>query len=127
MMDMSEVGWDDVTRNGAGMEIGRNNHRYFYNLVIMPTVRFTYYHHPNVNFYSSLGVGMDINGGTETNAKGRHTDVGAAINITVFGVSANYQRWFATMDFGGMTALKNTNTIYMALSRMINVSVGARF
>lgn len=127
MMDMSEVGWDDITRNGAGMEIGRNNHRYFYNLVIMPTVRFTYYHHPNVNFYSSLGVGMDINGGTETNAKGRHTDVGAAINITVFGVSANYQRWFATMDFGGMTALKNTNTIYMALSRMINVSVGARF
>ena len=52
---------------------------------------------------------------------------GRVEQFTVFGVSANYQRWFATMDFGGMTALKNTNTIYMALSRMINVSVGARF
>ena len=127
MLDVSEVGWDDVTRNGAGMEVGRNNNQFFCNIVIMPTVRFTYYHHPYVNLYSGLGFGMDINSGTETNAKGRHTDVGAAVNITVFGVSANYQRWFATVDFGGMTALKNKNVIFMALSRMINVSVGARF
>lgn len=127
MTDFSEVGWDEVTRDGTGAELSRDKKCYFYNIVFMPTVRFTYYHHPNVNLYSGLGFGMDINGGTETNAKGHKTDVGAAINLTVFGVSANYKRWFATVDFGGMYALKNKNTIFMAGSRIINVGIGARF
>ena len=124
---MSEVGWDDITRNGAGLETGRSNNHYFYNVVVMPTIRFTYFFHENVNLYSGLGFGMDINGGTETNVHGRRTDVGAALNITVFGVSANYDRWFWTVDFGGMYALKNTNTIFMASSRIINVGLGVRF
>lgn len=127
MMDMSEVGWDDVTRNGTGAELSRSRGHYFYNLVFMPTIRFTYFHHENVNLYSGLGIGLDINGGTETNAKGQHTEVGAAVNLTVFGVSANYKRWFWTVDFGGMYALKNANAIYMASSRIINVGLGARF
>ena len=40
---------------------------------------------------------------------------------------ANYKQFFATFDLGGMTALQNANVIYMALSRMMNVSVGMRF
>ena len=48
MMDMSEVGWDDVTRNGAGAELSRSGGHYFYNLVFMPTIRFTYFHHEYV-------------------------------------------------------------------------------
>lgn len=127
MMDMSEVNWDDVTRNGAGEEISREKGHYFYNLVFMPTVRFTYFHHPNVNLYSGLGLGLGINGGSEANSVGKKTDVGMAVNVTVFGVSANYDRWFWTVDFGGLTSLKNANTIYMACSRIINVSFGARF
>ena len=58
MFDMSEVHWDDVTRNGKGAEINRSKGHYFYNLVIMPTVRFTYFHHENVNLYSGLGIGL---------------------------------------------------------------------
>lgn len=127
MIDMSEVGWDEVVRNGQGIEQSRDKGHYFYNAVLMPTIRFTYFHHPNVNFYSGIGFGMDINGGTEENAKGFHTDVGAALNITVFGISANYKRWFASLDFGGLYALKNTNTIFMVSSRIINVGIGARF
>lgn len=127
MFDMSEVHWDDVTRNGKGVETSRSRGHYFYNLVIMPTVRFTYFHHENVNLYSGLGIGLGINGGTESAADGRKTDVGAAVNITLFGVSANYQRWFWTVDFGGLYSLKNANTIFMASSRIINVGFGARF
>jgi hypothetical protein len=127
MLDWSDVRWDDVTRNGFGTEIARSPGHMFYNIVLMPTIRFTYYHHPNVNLYSGLGIGMDINGGTERNAKGHKTDIGGAVNFTVFGVSANYKRWFATVDFGGMYALKNTETIFLASSRIINVSIGARF
>ena len=127
MFDMSEVGWDDVTRNGTGAEIARSKDHYFYNLVIMPMVRFTYLYHPNVNLYSGLGIGLGINGGTELNKDHKATDVGAAIDFTVFGVSANYQRWFMAVDFGGLYSLKNANTIFMASSRIINVSIGARF
>lgn len=127
MVDFSHVGWDEVTRNGKGAELNRKEEQFFYNAVIMPTIRFTYFHHENVNFYSSLGVGLDINGGTETNALGNHTDVGAAINLTVFGISANYQRWFWTIDCGGLYALKNMNTIFLMSSRIVNVGMGVRF
>ena len=127
MVDMSEVAWDNVERNGQGIEQNRTKNQYFYNAVIMPTIRFTYYRHPNVNLYSGLGVGMDINGGTETNAKGHHTDIGAAVNITVFGVSAHYKRFFAAVDFGGMYALKNANCIFLASSRILNASIGVKF
>ena len=127
MVDFSHVGWDEVTRNGKGAELNRKENQFFYNAVIMPTIRFTYFHHENVNFYSVLGFGLDINGGTETNALGNHTDVGAAINLTVFGISANYQRWFWTVDCGGLYALKNMNTIFLMSSRIVNVGMGVRF
>lgn len=127
MFDVSEVGWDRVTRNGQGVEMERNKSNYFYNIVIMPTVRFTYFHHPYVNIYSGLGIGLDINGGTEVDGKGNHTAVGAAVNFTIVGVSANYQRWFWAFDYGGLYALKNANAIYMLKSRMLNFSFGARF
>lgn len=127
MVDISEVGWDNVVRNGAGTELSRDKKHYFYNLVIMPTFRFTYFFHPNVNIYSGLGIGLGINGGTETNGKGRHTDVGAAVNLTVVGVSANYDRWFWTLDLGGLYSLKDANTIFMASSRIITIGLGARF
>ena len=127
MIDMSEVGWTDVRRNGAGAELSRSGRKYFYNLVIMPTIRFTYFHHEFVNLYSGIGIGMDINGGTEKDGRGKRTAVGAAINFTVLGISANYERWFWTVDFGGMYALRDANTIFMLSSRMINVGFGARF
>ena len=127
MMDWSDVRWTDVTRNGQGNEVAREGGHWFYNLVLMPTIRFTYFHHDYVNIYSGLGFGMGINGGSETNAKGKKTDVGAALNLTVLGVSANYDRWFMAVDFGGLYSLKNTNAIFLASSRMINVSIGARF
>ncbi len=127
MMDISYVGWDRVTRNGQGVELARNKNNYFYNLVIMPTIRFTYFHHDYVNIYSGLGIGMDINGGTELDGNGKNTAVGAAVNLTLVGVSANYDRWFCAFDFGGMYALKNANAIYMLKSRMLNFSIGARF
>ena len=127
MVDVSEVGWDDVVRDGRGIEQSRTTDPYFYNAIIMPTIRFTYYHLPNVNLYSGLGFGMDINGGTEKNAKGHKTDVGAALNITLLGISANYSRWFAFIECGGMYALKNTNTIFLLSSRMINTGIGVRF
>ena len=126
MLDMSEVGWTDMVRNGKGAELSRTPNRYFYNLVLMSTIRFTYFHHPYVNLYSGLGLGIGINGGTETNAQGKHTDAGAALQVTVLGLSANWKRWCWSVDLGGLYSLKNANTIFMASSRIISVGIGVR-
>lgn len=127
MLDMSEVHWTNVTRNGLGQEVSREPGHYFYNVVIMPTVRFTYLHHEYVNLYSGLGIGLGINGGTEKDVQGRTDLLGAALNLTLIGMSVNYQQYFATVDFGGLYSLKNANCIFLASSRMINVSIGMRF
>lgn len=127
MVDLSEVHWSEVTRNGMGAVITKDPGHFFCNVVIMPTVRFTYFHHPNVNIYSGLGFGIGINSGTEKDFHDRLTDVGAALNLSVIGVSANYKRWFWTVDFGGLYSLKNFSTIFLASSRMINVGLGVRF
>lgn len=127
MVDLSEVHWSEITRNGTGAIVGKDPGHFFCNIVIMPTVRFTYFHHPNVNIYSGLGFGIGINSGTEMDSHGRLTDVGAAVNLSVIGVSANYKRWFWTVDFGGMYSLKSGSTIFLASSRMINVGLGVRF
>lgn len=127
MVDFGAVAWDEIMRNGRGQEMSRSKNHFFYNLTIMPTINFTYFHHEYVNLYSGLGIGMDINGGTESNAKGHKTDLSAAVNITILGVSANYNRWFWFFDYGGMYALKNRDTIFMAKSRMMNAGFGVRF
>lgn len=127
MTDVSCVKWDDVTRDGTGHEVGRVNDRDFYNIILMPTIRFTYFHHPYVNLYSGLGAGMGINTGTEVNGKGFHTDIGMAAYICVLGLSANYKRCSAHIDLGGMYSIRDKNTIFLASSRMVSVGLGVRF
>ena len=50
-----------------------------------------------------------------------------ALNLTLVGVSVSYDRWFMAFDFGGLTSLRDKNTIFMAMSRMMNASIGVRF
>lgn len=127
MLDGSGVEWSDVTRNGQGVELSRVEGCHFYNLVLMPTARFTYVHHANVNLYSGLGAGMCVNGGTEVDAKGHHLAVAPALNFTVLGLSVNYKQVFLSVEYGGMYAFRDKNTVYMAKSRMLAASLGVRF
>ncbi len=127
MVDASDVRWTDVVRNGKGQEVSRTTGQYFCNIVLMPTIRFTYFHHENVNIFFGLGFGMGINFGTEQNTLGKKVDVGAAANISVIGISANYDRWFWTFDLGGLYSIKDMNTIFLASSRIMTVGVGVRF
>ena len=127
MIDGSGVSWTNVTRNGKGNIVSQEAGHNFYNIVIMPTIRFTYLHHEYVNLYSGIGIGLGINGGTETNGLGHKTDAGMAINFSVIGISANYQRWFWAFEVGGLYSLKNANTIFLASSRILNASLGVRF
>ena len=127
MVDLSEVHWDEVYRNGAGEEVMRDPGHYFYNVILMPTARFTYFHHDYVNLYSGVGLGIGINGGSEMDIRGKKTDVGAAVDVIVLGMSANYKQWFMAVDLGGLYSLKDSNTIFLASSKIIRASIGVRF
>lgn len=126
MADGSGFSWNNVVRNGYGIE-QQSDPQHAYNIVAMPTMRFTYFFHPNLNIYSSLGVGVDVNGGTETNAQGHRIEVGGAFNITLLGVSASYKHFFMALEYGGMYGLHSTNEVYMLKSRMFTASLGVRF
>ncbi len=124
LFDGSGVLWDEVTRNGLGDELSRSNNHSFYNLIIMPTVYFTYLHHKYVSLHSGLGFGMDINGGTEKDYKGRYTIVAPALNLTLIGISVWYDRWFVAADLGALISLTDGQHIYQFGGRMISVSAG---
>lgn len=127
LLDGSAVLWSDVTRNGLGEEVSRDPGHSFYNVVLMPTARATYLHHPNVNLYSSFGFGVLVNGGTEVDGYGRHTVAAPAFDFRLIGLSANWKQLFFTVDYGGMYSLLNANTIFLVKSRMFTASVGVRF
>ena len=127
MVDFSNVSWTDVERDGYGIEWSRSPGHNCYNVVIMPTIRFTYLHLPHFNMYSGFGMGLGINGGTETNSDGKHTDAGFAADVILLGFSANYERWFWTVDIGGLSSLRNMNTIFLLSSRIFSVGLGVRF
>lgn len=96
--------------------------RLFYDVCIMPSVRFTYFHHEWVNLYSGLQLGPGIH----ADYKGR-CEVGAAFGVTALGVSVGHDHWFGTAEFGGLSNLQSLTAIYQIWTKWFNVSVGYRF
>ena len=127
IVDGSGVVWDNVTRNGKGEELSRDPNHSVYNIALMPSVNLTYLHHPYVSMYFALSAGLDINGGSEVDGKGRHTVCAPALDIRLIGVSANYRNWFAAVDVGAMVAMNGGQYIYLLGSRLFTASIGVRF
>lgn len=127
MFDASACLWDNVTRNGKGVETGRVKNQHFANVAIVPTVRFTYVHHKYVNVYSGIGYGLNINTGSELNAFGKATEYSGALNLTFVGLSGNYGKWFAAFELGGLYAARSAQAVYMLNSRLFTIGLGMRF
>ncbi len=96
--------------------------RFFYDLCIMPSVRFTYYHHEWVNLYSGVQLGVGIHG----DYRGR-SELGGALGITALGLSVGRDHWFGTAEIGGLSNLQSLTAIYLLWTKWFNVSVGYRF
>ena len=99
----------------------------FYNICLIPQVRFTYYWSEYVNLYSGLGCGLLINGGSELNFRGQKTACAPVVEITALGVQVGDDHWFGTAELGGLNALTALTDIYMLASRIFSVSIGYRF
>ncbi len=99
----------------------------FYNLSLLPTMRFTYFFSQYVNLYSAVMLGLNINGGTETDMYGRQTACAPAFGITALGMSVGNEHWFGAAEIGGLNALASKDLIYMLGSRLFTASIGYRF
>ena len=127
MIDYSGVVWDKVNRNGLGEEVSREKNCNFHNIAIMATARFTYMHSKYVSLHSGLGVGLNINTGSEIDYRGRKTALAPALNLTILGMSVGNEKWFGAVEFGGLYSLMNIHEVYLTGSRMFTLSVGCRF
>ena len=127
MIDYSGVVWDKVQRKGTGEEVKREKNCNFHNISIMATTRFTYLHSKYVSLYSGLGVGLNINTGSELDYRGRKTVLAPALNLTVLGMSVGDEKWFGAVEYGGLYSLMNMHEVYLTGSRMFTLSVGRRF
>ena len=124
-VDYSGVIWDQVLRNGRGEEISREKGKNFHNIAIMPTVRFSYYHHDYLSLYSALGVGLNINTGSEL-INGCKTKLAPAGHITLLGMRVGKGRFYGAVEVGAMVALNNAFEVYMFGSRLFTASFGVR-
>ena len=82
-IDYSGVLWDEVTRDGEGTELSRDVNHNFHNIAIMPTIRFSYFHREYTSMYSSIGLGININTGSDLDYKSRQTTIAPAVHIAL--------------------------------------------
>ena len=125
--DFSACLWDEVLRSGTGSEISREADCFFMNISLLPKVRWSWYHSDALRVYSALGIGLNINTGTEADAYGHKTACALAVDLTLAGVQYSFGQWYAFGELGGLTSLKDKNTIYMLGSRIISLGVGLKF
>ncbi len=125
-LDYEQVWWDQTMEGNRVLENPIQDVT-FYNITILPMMRFTYCRRNYFAMYSSLGLGMTINGGTETDMKGRHTACSPAWSVTLLGFKAGGNHLFGTVEVGFLNALAGRNYIYMVGSRLVSASVGYSF
>jgi hypothetical protein len=102
--------------------LASSQYRYFYDVCVMPSIRFTYFHREWVNLYSGLQMGVGVHG----DYLGR-TELGYAFGLTALGLSVGRNHWFGTAEFGGLSNLQSLTAMYLLWTKWVNISVGYRF
>lgn len=125
-MNFQYTSWDKEWYDNLDRLTSSSDERFF-NLCIMPCVRFNYMNNRYVNLYSSIAAGMDINGGSETDCFGRHTLVGIAADLRLIGVRAGDGNYWGFADIGCLAAMKNTDTLFMVGSQIFRIGFSYRF
>jgi len=124
-VDFSQMGWHDRRERRIDPEAAGHN---YYNLCFLPTIRFTWYHSEWVNIYTAAFGGLCINGGTERDVMtGKKTICYPAFGLTMLGCQIGKKGWYGTVEWGGLSALKDVNSIVMVSSRILSVGVAYQF
>ncbi|MCQ2342006.1 MAG: hypothetical protein MJZ75_00735 [Paludibacteraceae bacterium] len=121
IVDYTGMGWRD--KNDS-----RHTNHCYYDISILPTVRFTYYRHPWVKLYSAVMVGVTVNGGTELDpVRNTKTVCYPGVGITALGMQVGQKGFYGAVEIGGLSALMSFQDIALLSSRMITLSIGYKF
>lgn len=85
-----------------------------WDIVLMPTVRFTWLHRPLVRLYSGLGAGAIF---AFDNL--RQFKAGFALNLNWIGLEIGKGHWGGNVELGMLNSLSDPYHIYQAASRLI--------
>ena len=119
-VDFEGIFWTQITRTGN--TVYKSSESRNYNLVILPTVRFTYLHHNWINLYSGIGIGIN----TAFDNLGA-AEAAPALNLNLLGMSVGNKNWFGCVELGLLNAMLAPSKIYMLGSRLLSISAGYRF
>ena len=126
IVDYSGVLWDEVPNSNYHTLANDTRQGAFHNIGLLPEVRFSYFSSEYVSLHSSLGIGLNINTGTELDYKGRETALAPLVNVTLLGLRVGKGRWYGALELGGMISMIGMNEMYMLGSRLCTASVGVR-
>lgn len=126
IVDYSGVLWDEVPNSSYHTLASDTRQGAFHNIGLLPEVRFSYFNSEYVSLHSSIGIGLNINTGTELDYKGRETAVAPLVNVTLIGLRVGKGRWYGSLELGAMVSMIGMNEMYMLGSRLGTVSVGVR-
>ena len=91
-----------------------------WDVVVMPTFRFTYLEKPWVRLYSGLGIGalfaFDNSGGFQ---------LAPALNLNLIGIEIGKGPWGGNIEIGSLNSLTDAYHVYLLDSRLI--SIGAYY
>lgn len=125
-IDWFQQGWHD--RREIAIEGDNAPAHYYYNLSVLPTIRFTFFRSEWVNLYAAAFVGLCINGGTEEDfMTHRRTMCYPAFGLTMFGLQFGKKGWYGAVEWGGLSALGSVDNIAMLSSRILTVSLLYQF
>ena len=64
---------------------------------------------------------------TEKDPWGRKVIAGVAVDLRLVSLEYSVGNWGVSLELGGLTSLKDKNTIFMAFSKMIDLGVSYKF
>ncbi len=111
------MGWQK--QNGSQWDTKKYGH-----FEVMPTVRFTYFHHEWVNLYSSVALGYY--GGIEQTGSRCDYASGIAFDFCALGVSVGRNHFFGTFEAGMLNGGSFSGNSQI-LSKIMSFSLGYRF
>lgn len=126
-LDFQQTYWRTEYFNSADDRVKESVKENFFNLCILPTIRFNYFRREHVGLYSALAVGMDINGGTEKNGRGQKTVVGAALDLRPIGVIFGAEHYWGYVELGCLNALKSKDEMFLLCSEIVRIGLSYKF
>ena len=116
--DVEGIFWKEGNFDRDHRLIGAYKQVNNWDLVLMPTVRFTYFNKPWVRLYSGLGAGLmlafDNRGGSAA---------APAFNLNLIGTEVGRDHWGGTAELGLLNALTGPYHVYQLGTRIFSVAV----